>query len=297
MLLDDFLALLVSGLTIGSVYAMVGVSLNIAYRPTNVFNMAQGELMMLGMLLAWGLMANWSLPWFLGAAVVLVATALTGVVEERLAVAPILKKSTHSHGWIISTLAFSIVLLNGADRLLGSDPRPIPPMPGTSLDVIAAGPVTFSTVQLATIAFAVASIGAVEWLYRSTRGGKAVVAVATDRDGARLCGINPERLTVASFAAGGAYGAFAGLLAGPTVFASTTIGIALLIKGFIALAIGGVGSNWGTLVGGLAIGVIEHLSSGYLSPGEREVLLLVVLLGVLVVRPHGLFGRGALREV
>ena len=62
MLLDDFLALLVSGLTIGSVYAMVGVSLNIAYRPTNVFNMAQGELMMLGMLLAWGLMANWSLP-------------------------------------------------------------------------------------------------------------------------------------------------------------------------------------------------------------------------------------------
>lgn len=297
MLLDDFLALLVSGLTIGSLYAMVGVSLNIAYRPTNVFNMAQGELMMVGMLLAWGLMSNWSWPWLLAAAAVLVVTGIAGLVEEKVAVAPILKMDSHSHGWIISTLAFSIILLNGADRLLGSDPRPIPEMPGTSQMPMQFGALGFSSFQVVTIVLAIASIAVVELVYRRTRVGKAVVAVAIDRDGARLCGINPVKLTMGSFAVGAAYAAFAGILAGPMLFASTTVGIALLIKGFIALAIGGVGSNWGTLAGGLLIGCIEHLSSGYLSPGFREVLLLCVLLSVLLVRPHGLFGRGGLREV
>lgn len=297
MLLEDLLALLVSGVTMGAIYAMVAVSFNVAYRPTNVFNMAQGELVMLGAMFAWVLMTGKGMPWIVGTVLVMVAVAAVGLFEERVAVATLLRRPSHHHGWIISTLAFSIILINLSDHVWGSDPQAVPPMPLASLDTVQWGSFTFSTQQLGVLAVAVASIALIEWIYKHTLPGKAVLAVAEDRDAARLNGISPSRLTMTSFALAAAYAALTGVVAAPLIFASTSIGLVLLIKGFMALAIGGVGSNWGALAAGILLGCVESISSVSLTPGWRQVLLLAVVLGLLLVRPFGLFGRGGVREV
>lgn len=297
MLLEDFLALLVSGVTMGAVYAMVAVSFNVAYRPTNVFNMAQGELVMLGAMFAWGLMTVQGLPWGVGVVLVMLAVAAVGLLEERLAVASLIRRPSHHHGWIISTLAFSIILTHLGDHIWGADPQVVPPLPGASLDTVQWGALTFNTQQIAVWAVAALSIAAVEAFYRRTLPGKAVLAVAEDRDAARLNGISPSRLTMASFAVAAAYAALTGVVAAPLVFASTSIGLSLLVKGFMALAIGGVGSNWGALAAGVLLGCVESLSSVTLTPGWRQVLLLAVVLGLLLVRPFGFFGRAGVREV
>jgi len=297
MLLEDLLALLVTGVTMGAIYAMAAVSLNVAFKPTNVFNLAQGEFVMLGAMLAWGIMTGWAWPWLAGVVAVLALVGAMGLLEERIAVAPLLRNAKHHHGWIISTLAVSIVIVNTADRVYGTDPQAVPPVPGASLDTVQIGALTFSTQQVAIVLLAIVSIAAVEWFYRHTLAGKAVLAVAEDRDGARLNGISPLRLTMASFAIAAAYSAFTGVIAAPLLLASTSIGLALLVKGFMALAIGGVGSNWGALLGGVLIGCVESLSSVSATPGYRQVLLLLVVLVLLLVRPHGLFGTGGVREV
>jgi branched-chain amino acid transport system permease protein len=297
MLLEDFLALLTTGLTMGAIYAMVAVSFNVAYKPTNVFNMAQGELVMLGSMFAWALMTDKHLPWIAGILLVMAAVGAIGLIEERVAVATLIKRPSHHHGWIISTLAFSIIVINVGDRLWGTDAQVVPPVPGASLDTVQWGALTFSTQQVAVLAIAIASIAVVEWVYRHTLAGKAVLAVAEDRDAARLNGISPSRLTMTSFALAAAYAALTGVVAAPLLLASTTIGLGLLVKGFMALAIGGVGSNWGALAAGLMLGCLESISSVQLTPGYRQLLLLGVVLIVLLARPFGLFGRGALREV
>lgn len=297
MSLEDFLSLLVNGVTIGAVYAMIGVSLNIAYRPTNVFNMAQGAFVMLGMMFAWGVLTVWGLPWFLGAALVVAAVALLGLVEERVAVAPVTVAGTGAQGWLISTLAVFIILSNVSDRVWGAEPRSVPPFPGTTLDPYSVGPLSIASNQVAIWLLAAASIAAIEAFYRRTRPGRAVMAVAEDRDGARLCGISPRNLTMGSFAAGAGYAAFTGAVSAPLLLASTSVGLDMLIKGFMALAIGGIGSNWGALLGGVLIACIDSLSSVYLTPGYRQLTLLLVLLAVLVLRPYGLFGSAGGREV
>lgn len=297
MSLEDLLALLTTGLTMGAIYAMVAVSFNVAYKPTNVFNMAQGELVMLGAMFAWIAMTGHGLNWIAGVALVIVAVAAIGLLEERIAVATLLRRPSHHHGWIISTLAFSIIILNVADHVWGSDAQVVPPVPGATMDTVQWGALTFSTQQLAVIVIAAISIAVVEWVYRHTLAGKAVLAVAEDRDAARLNGISPSRLTMTSFALAAGYAALTGVIAAPLLLASTSIGLALLVKGFMALAIGGVGSNWGALAAGLFLGCIESVSSVSLTPGYRQLLMLGVVLVVLLARPFGLFGRGTVREV
>lgn len=297
MPLEDLLALLTTGITMGAVYAMVALSFNVAYRPTNVFNMAQGELVMLGAMFAWGLLTVKGMPWIAGMLLVVAAVSAIGLFEERIAVATLIKRPSHHHGWMISTLAFSIILINVGDHVWGTDPQAVPPMPGASLDTVQWGALTFNTQQIAVVAVAVASILVVEWVYKRTLPGKAVMAVAEDRDAARLHGISPARLTMTSFALAAGCAALTGVVAAPLMLASTSIGLALLVKGFMALAIGGVGSNWGALAAGIALGCVESMSSVLLTPGYRQVLLLVLVLGLLLVRPFGLFGRAGVREV
>jgi branched-chain amino acid transport system permease protein len=290
MFLEDYFALIVNGVAIGAIYAMVGISFNIAYRPTNVFNLAQGELVMLGAMGAWVLMSVVGLPWALAAIGVIIAIALLAGIEERVAVAPHFRGGAHDHGWLISTLAFSIIIINWSDKLFRADPRLVQPIPGTSLQTHMIGPVAFNTHQIAVVVIAVGSIFLLEYIYKKTMIGKAISAVAEDRDGARLNGINPFYLTALSFVAAGGYCAIIGLAAAPLLLASTSLGLMLLVKGFTAMALGGVGSNWGTLIGGILIGVIDSLSSVLVSAGFRPLVIFVVLLSILLIRPQGIFG-------
>lgn len=290
------LDLLVSGLTAGSLYALVAMGFNILYRPTNVFNFAQGDLVMLGAMFGATFVTLMGLPWFVGAALSMLAVAVLALVEERIAVAPVLNRSATGHGWVITTLAVSMIFANLVGLGWGPDPIAVtPPAPFSSetFEILGAN---ISSYQIAVMAITVILVLGVEAFY-GTRSGKAVLAVAEDRDAALLRGINPDRLSSWSFFLGGGVAALTGVLAAPLLYASTGLGPSLLLKGFAAAAVGGIGNNRGALLAGYIIGLAEVLAAATLSPGYQLAATFAVTLAILLVRPNGLFGQAEARVV
>lgn len=291
-----FADILITGLPAGCLYALVAASFNILYRPTNVFNFAQGDLVMLGAMFFATLQAKDVIPWQIALVLSAFAVGLIGVVIERIAVAPVLRRSAHSHGWIITTLAMSMIIVNAAGKVWGADPLPVAAPFGLSTEPINMGGLLVPSYQLALVVFTIALIAGVEALYQ-TRMGRAVIGISENRDAALLRGINPATLSFWSFAFGGAFAGLTGYLASPILFASTSLGAGLLLKGFAAAALGGLGSNRGALVAGLLIGLTESVSSAFLPTGYQNAVILIVVLGVLLVRPQGIFGSAHARAV
>jgi branched-chain amino acid transport system permease protein len=171
--------------------------------------------------------------------------------------------------------------------------KPPEPLSTDSFDLLGAN---VSSYQIAVVVVTMALVLAVEAFY-GTRAGKAVLAVAEDRDAALLRGINPNRLSSWSFFLGGGIAALTGVLAAPLLYASTGLGPSLLLKGFAAAAVGGIGNNRGALIAGYIIGIAEALAAAALSPGYQLASTFAVTLVILLIRPHGLFGRAEARSV
>jgi branched-chain amino acid transport system permease protein len=284
-----------NGLAAGSLYALTAVGFNVLYRPTNVFNFAQGDLVMLGAMVAASVCAA-GLPWFVALLAAAALVGVIGLVENVAAVAPVVRRSSASHGWIISTLAFSLIIDNLVGHVWGPDPiRVDPPWP-LSVTTFVVGGMRTSTYQIGLIVMTGVMILLIEQFYRS-RAGKAVRAVAEDRDAALLRGIDPERLSRWSFVLGAGFAAMTGLLASPIMYASTALGPSLLVKGFEAAAIGGIGNNRGALLAGWILGLAEALGGSLLSPGYQAASTFVLLLVILLIQPRGLFGAPEMRSV
>lgn len=292
MLLD----ILISGVTAGCLYSLVGVSFNILYRPTKVFNFAQGDLVMLGAMLSALLLQRAAVPWYVALPLAMGAVAVAAVLVERVAVSPILKRSATGTGWIITTLAVSMIIANIVGKIWGADPIVVPPPAPLSNDLLGIAGVSISSYQIALMVLSLLLVAGIERLYR-TLWGKAALAVAEDRDAALLRGIDPVAISRWSFAFGGAFAALTGYLAAPIMSASTSLGVLLLLKGFAAAAIGGLGSNRGALIAGSLIGVAEAMSSYFLSPGYSNTVILVLVLAILLARPGGLFSSLEARTV
>ena len=284
--------ILARGLVAGSLYALVAVSFNILYRPTNVFNFAQGELVMLGAMIFASLATVLGWPWYAALIITLVGVGLLTLLIDVVAVAPVLARSQHGTGWVITTLAASLIIANGVNRIWGPDPIVVRPPAPLTTDTFSLAGMTVSAYQIFLVLLTIILVLAIEQVYR-TRQGKAVLAVAEDREAALLRGVNPLRLSRWSFFLGGA---FAGLTA-PVLYASTGLGPALLLKGFAAAAVGSIGNNRGALIAGYLIGVTEALGAALLSPGYQEAVVFLLVLCVLLVWPHGLFGRPFARTV
>lgn len=291
-----FADILITGLPAGCLYALVAASFNILYRPTNVFNFAQGDLVMLGAMLFVTLQAKTPLPWQLALVVGIACVGLLAVVIERVAVAPLLRRSSHGHGWIITTLAVSMIIVNASGKFWGADPVPVAAPFGLSTEPIDVAGLHVASYQIALVVFTLVLVAGVEALYH-TRMGRAVIGVAENPYAALLRGINPATLSIGSFAIGGAFAGLVGYLASPILFASTSLGAGLLLKGFAAAALGGLGSNRGALVAGLVIGIAESTSAAFLPTGYQNAVILAVVLSVLLVRPQGIFGSVHARAV
>ena len=244
-----WLDMIVSGLTAGSLYCLVAVGFNILYRPTKVFNFAQGDLVMVGSMASALLMTQLHWPWVPAFAAAVAVVALLALLEERVAVAPVLRRSAGGTAWIITTLAVAMIMSNIVGKIWGADPIVVNAPAPLSNDVLPLGGVSVSSYQIVLIVLTILLVAAVELLYGSL-WGKAAMAVAEDRDAALLRGIDPAAISRWSFALGGAFAALTGALAAPVLSASTTLGGMLLLKGFAAAATGGLGSNRGALIAG-----------------------------------------------
>ena len=288
-------SVVIHGFVAGCLYALAGISLNILYRPTNTFNFAQGDLIMVGAMVCAALLGVAGMPWYLAALLAIVLVTLIAWVEYFVAIAPMVRRK-HGVGWIISTLSVSLILQDLVGKVFGPDPLMVRPPPPITTELHPVGPIEISGYQVLVVLFSAAMVVATGWFY-TRRTGRAVNAIAEDREAALLRGIDPNRLAWMSFGVGGAVAAVIGILAAPMLYASTGLGPALLIKGFEAVAVGGVGSIRGAMIAGCLLGVIEAISGALLSPGYQNAVSFVVVLGILLVRPSGLIGSSSARAV
>ena len=290
------LTAVVTGLGIGSVYGLVGVGYTVVFNATRVFNLAQGDLVMCGVMFSYIFLdvLHWTqLGAFAG--VIVLVTAIS-VIEERTVVRPFLKENTEGIGWFISTLAFSLIVETIATILYGD--RPIVAIPGFLPNVgLHAGALSTTPQLLLSIATLIVVVAAIEVFYTRTWIGQAMRATAQDRTAAALRGISTDRVGVYAFGLGGAVAALAGFVIAPIVFSNVTIGLTYGLKGFLALAIGGFGSIRGAVAGALILGIGEQIFDLYVNPLFEQVAGLGLLLIVLLVRPGGLFGSSGTRRV
>jgi len=291
-----FLTALFAGLAVGSVYGLIALSYTVVFNSTAIFNVAQGDLMMAGVLVSYFCLDRWHLPQIVTLLVIVGAVVALSLIEERVAVRPFVARPVTGLGWFIATLAFSLIIETVASIIYGQNP--VVPIPGA----LGNGTVVVAGVHVATkfiLAFVVmiAILVALEVFYKRSWLGTAMRGVAEDREVAALRGIDALRISRLAFIIAGLVTALAAFVVAPIVSADVTVGLTYGLKGFIALAAGGFGSLRGCVIGGLLLGVAEQMFDLYVSSNYEILAGLILVLLVLAVRPSGLFGTRAVREV
>ena len=290
--MTEFLQFFFSGLTVGSVYALVALGFTLIYNASNVINFAQGEFVMLGgMSTVFLALAGMPLP--LAALAAVIITTAIGLALHRFAIEP--ARDGDAVALIMITIGASIFLRGAAQVVFDKRFHSLPPVFGSEpLRIGGAAVLPQSLVVLA----GAGAIVVLLWLFIDrTLLGKAVIATAVNRLAARLVGIDTRRIVGLSFAMSAAIGAIAGVLVTPITLTSYDVGTLLALKGFAAAMLGGMGSALGAVVGGLVLGMLEAFGAGYLSSQYKDAVAFVVLLAVLLAMPRGLFGRGKVERV
>ena len=291
--MDDFLQFLFSGLTRGSVYAIVGIGFSIIYNASRVINFAQGEFVMIGGMVTVYLLTTWGMPLALAAVVATAAAAATAAVLEWVAVER--ARSATPTTIIIITIGASILIRGVVEVLLGKRDYLLPAFGSETPIVI--GDASLQPQSFWVLGTLVAVALGLKFFLGSPLAGKAMLATAQNAAAARIVGINTRRVLFYSFAASGALGAIAGIVITPITLTRFDIGVMLGLKGFCASIIGGLANPFGAIAGGLGVGIIEALAGGYLSSAYQDAVAFLIILLVLMVRPQGLFSRAAVERV
>jgi branched-chain amino acid transport system permease protein len=257
-------SLILGGISVGSVYALIALGLNLTFLTTRTLNFGQGSLMMLAavsaVLLA-GIGANLYVGLLGGIVLVGVVAALT----ESIAIRPIAKVGG-SMGWVVTTLGVGIFLQGFVAKFFGSQALAFPSFLFSARDFVSIGGVRLSAQYLAIFVIALALVIAFELFLKRTAWGRALQAVALDPDLASVMGIPVRRVVMLSFVGSGVLAGVAGVLVAQiTGTVDAAFGFNLLILGFVAAVLGGIGNTWGALFGGVFLGVVEKLVGGYVS--------------------------------
>ena len=290
-MLDSLLQFLITGVTVGSTYALVGLGFAIIYNASGVVNFAQGEFVMIGAMVAISLLGART-PFPLALLLAVTATVAVGLVLEALAVEP--ARGAPVVTLVIITIGASILLRGVALLVWGKDFHAMPRFSGdTPLHL---GSATLLPQNLWVMGGTAALVLAVRQFFRRTSAGKALLACSCNRTAAQLMGINVRRMMLLAYGLSAALGAVAGLLVAPITFTSYDSGVMLGLKGFSAAILGGMGNPMGAVAGGLLLGVLESLAAGLISSGYKDAIAFVVVLLVLFLRPSGLFGKGVVER-
>jgi branched-chain amino acid transport system permease protein len=288
---DFFFSLLLAGISVGAVYSLIALGLNLTFWTTKTLNFGQGSLMMLCAMLT-VFLSSQGIAIALAVLGSLVVVAGLGMFVERWTVRPALQASGGSMGWVVSTLGFGIFLQGMAAKYFGSQAMAFPDVVFTAQDFVTLFGQYVSLQYLVVLAVAVALILALELFVRRTVWGQAVHAVSLDPELALVQGIPVRRLVLGSFMLSSVLAGVAGVLIaqiGGTV--DPAFGFDLVLLGFVAAVLGGMGSSLGALAGGLVVGVISKLVGGYVSTAAEHGIAFALLMLALAVRPQGLFGR------
>ncbi|MCA3131120.1 MAG: branched-chain amino acid ABC transporter permease [Betaproteobacteria bacterium] len=285
------LSALVAGLATGAVFAATALAYNVMFSTSKVLSVTTGHLPMLGGVAGAYVIAGLGLPWWLGLLAAMGTGALFGLLTELVAIRRVLARSDE-HLWLLSTLALATMVQQAVGLWWGTEPRPFPRLIPQDFSAGLADQKFWLP-----IALAVAMAVGLELFYSRTMAGKLFVAMSEDAFAARARGIPTDRIRVASYALAGALGGLAGFAAGQLTFAYFALGLTLTLNGFIALAVGGLGSNVGALIGGFALGLLNALASYWFGGEYQQTIAVGLLMVVLLVKPEGLLGSKQVRPV
>ncbi|MGU3584639.1 branched-chain amino acid ABC transporter permease [Rhodococcus sp. C26F] len=291
-----FLQQLVDGLTWGALYGAFALSIVLVYRASGIVNFAQGEMAMFSAFFAWQF-HQWGAPLYLAILAAMAVAFLGGALTERVLVRPLASSPSHMP-LVIITLGLMLLLNSAAGWIWGVQSKQFPT--AAAGPVITLGPVSISRQSLVIVGAVVVVAVLLFWLFQRTEVGLAMRAAAGNPDSAQLIGIPVGRMLTIGWGLAAAIGALAASLAAPQLLLQPNMLVAALIYSFAAAVLGGLDSPVGALVGGLIVGVAENLAGTYISwigHDFKQAVALALILGVLLLKPEGLFGARKVARV
>ena len=298
----SFLNFLISGISLGSIYAIIALGYTMVYGIAKMLNFAHGDVIMVGAYICFFAVSRFNLPPVLGVILAMALCTVLGIIVERLAYKPL--RQAPSLAVLITAIGVSYFLQNSAQLLWTSSPKVFPNFlvlkntaaDGTEVvqnDVeLFGGELKISYVTILTVAACLVIMAVLTWFTGNTKLGKAMRACSEDKGAAQLMGINVNGTISMTFAIGSGLAAIAGvLLCSAYPILVPTTGSMPGIKAFTAAVFGGIGSIPGALVGGILLGVIEIFAKAYISTQLSDAIVFAVLIIVLLAKPAGLLGK------
>ena len=285
----EFLSYMISGISLGSVYAIIALGYTMVYGIAKMLNFAHGDVIMVGGYVSLLTMTSLNLPVWLAIILAMVACTVLGVLIEGLAYKPL--RSAPSLAVLITAIGVSYFLQNSAMLVWGANPKVYSPIIDGTLKLFD-GQLPITYISMLTVVVCVVIMIALTVFTSKSKMGKAMRACSEDKAAAQLMGINVNKTISVTFAIGSALAAIAGVLlcsSYPTLMPTT--GSMPGIKAFTAAVFGGIGSIPGAFLGGILLGIIESLAKAYISTQLANSVVFAVLIIVLLVRPAGLLGK------
>ncbi len=294
--MDFFLQLMLTGLMVGAIYSLVAVGFVLIYKASGIFNLAQGELLMIAAYMCWAFLVQAHLPLWLGLLLTLGAAALLGLVIERLALRPMIGQPLFAI--VMITIALSIILKGIVTGIWRGSQYYFP-------EFLAAAPmhlggVILSQQHLYCFVAAILAVVALTFYFNRTKSGLAMRAVAEDHQVAQSTGVSVKMVFAMTWAIAAIVSAIGGILLGSINGVNFNLSV-LGLKALPVVLLGGLDSILGAIIAGLAVGVLENVAAGYLDPlvggGLQDVFPFIILLFVLLVKPYGLLGLRKIERV
>jgi branched-chain amino acid transport system permease protein len=283
---STIIQLVVSGLLIGSIYALMSIGLTLIFGVLRVVNFAHGEFLMIAMYGAWAFSKLLGLNSYVAAIAVVPAMFLFGALVYRLVIGSALEKP---HLVVVfATMGLSIFLQNAALMAMTADLRDVPPIFGRSISI---GHVFIKGELLLGFVVTLCCTVALRWVIKYTFLGKAIRATVQDGEAAKLMGIAVPKMFLITFSAGSALVGLAACVMLPLFSVFPTVGLNFVLIAFVIVVLGGMGSIEGALLGGFCVGVVQSVGSYYVAPAFGQLFFFVLFLLVMIFRPNGLFGQ------
>lgn len=287
MNLAIFLEQILNGLITGSMYALIGSGIALVYGTMRVLNLAHGEFYMLGGYFTYYLIVQIGLAPIVAIPLAVAIAFCLGMLIQKLTIEYLIVRENWAFTTIAATLGLSIILQNAALLMFGEQFNTVPYYVS---GVLAIGDIRLPWQRVLIFLVALATIGGMTWLLKYTRLGWSIRATSQDRDAAQVVGIPVRRVYMICFGLAAALGALAAAMLAPINAINPWAGMPILLKGFVVVILGGLGSFPGAIIGGLFLGVVEAVGVQLTSSEWRDVISFTLMIAVIWWRPWGVFG-------